>query len=484
MAKRAVSKTRKATKQEVIPFFQSVLSNLDKAIAVMNLPKGLADQIKVCNSVYYFQFPVRINGEIQAIEAWRVEHSHHKLPTKGGIRFSTMVDQDEIMALAALMTYKCAIVHVPFGGAKGGVKIDPKIYTEEQLERITRRYTAQLIQKNFIGPSVDVPAPDYGTGEREMAWIADTYQAFTSGHDINSLASVTGKPIAQGGVRGRTEATGLGVYFGLKQALENKGDMKKLNLEPGLPGKTFIIQGFGNVGYHAAINIQTGGGIITGVAEWDGGVYNPKGIDVEELSKWRDETGSITNYPKAKTIKNSIRLLEYSCDVLVPSALENQITVNNAPRIKAKIIGEGANGPVTSEAEKILLEKGVFIVPDVYLNAGGVTVSYFEWLKNISHIRFGRMGKRFDEAVNNRLMDSIETLVGKSFNDHERRMLTQGAGELDLVRSGLEDTMMFAYDEIREYWGRYKKVKDMRTAAFISAIDKVATAYKQLGLFP
>ncbi len=467
-----------------IPFFKSVNENFDKAVAVMNLPKGLVNQIRVCNSVYFFQFPVRIDGEIQVIEAWRVEHSHHKLPTKGGIRYSELVDQDEVMALAALMTYKCAIVHVPFGGAKGGIKINPRNYTEDQLERITRRYTSELLKKNFIGPAVDVPAPDYGTGEREMAWMADTYMAFTGGQDINGLGCVTGKPVAQGGVRGRREATGRGLYFGLREFVSHADEMKKLKLTTGLNDKTVIVQGFGNVGYHAAKFIQEGGGTITAVIEWDGAVYNPQGIDVEDLARHFRETGSITKYPKAKTIKEGNSVLEYECDILVPAALENQIHSQNAPNIKAKIIAEGANGPITSNGEKVLLQNGAVILPDMFLNAGGVTVSYFEWLKNISHVRFGRMGKRFDEGVNNRLVSSIEELVGKSFTETERTMLTRGAGEEDLVNSGLEDTMIFAYHEIMNYWRANKKIKDMRTAAFVSAIDKVATSYMQLGLFP
>lgn len=478
----------KAKKEQAVhvpvPFFKSVSENFDKAVAVMNLPKGLTNQIRVCNSVYFFQFPVRINGDLQVVEAWRVEHSHHKLPTKGGIRYSELVDQDEVMALAALMTYKCAIVHVPFGGAKGGIRINPRNYTEEQLERITRRYTSELLKKNFIGPAVDVPAPDYGTGEREMAWIADTYMAFTGGQDINALGCVTGKPIAQGGVRGRKEATGRGLYFGLREATNQVSEMKKLKMTPGLEGKTVIVQGFGNVGYHAAKFIQEGGGIITGIIEYDGAVYNPNGIDVEALFKHWRETGSITKYPKAKTIKEGNSVLEYECDILVPAALENQLHAQNAPNIKAKIIAEGANGPITSNAENILLKKGIFILPDMYLNAGGVTVSYFEWLKNISHVRFGRMGKRFDEGVSSRLVSSIEDLVGKRFTETERSILTRGAGEEDLVNSGLEDTMMFAYHEIMDYWRANKKIKDMRTAAFVSSIDKVATSYMQLGLFP
>lgn len=494
-AKTAAKKASKAPKaaapaaaghhhSEVVPFFRSVVNYFDKAASVLNYPKGLTEQIKACNSVYYFQFPTRReNGEIEVIEGWRVEHSHHKLPTKGGIRYSELVDQDEVMALAALMTYKCAVVHVPFGGAKGGIKINPKNYTPAELERITRRYTMQLIQKNFIGPSVDVPAPDYGTGEREMAWIADTYQTVNM-NDINALACVTGKPVTQGGVRGRREATGLGAYYGIREACNDVKDMKRLGLSTGLSDKTVIVQGFGNVGYNAAKYLQEGGATVIGIIEWDGAVYNPKGIDVEKLNDWRNETGSITKYPDAKTIKNGNSVLEYACDILVPSALENQITVNNAPNIKAKIIGEGANGPITSAAEEILLKKGILVIPDMYLNAGGVTVSYFEWLKNISHVRFGRMGKRFDENVNNRFIETIERMTGKDMTAAEKMLLSRGAEERDLVVSGLEDTMIFAYNEIKDIAAKNPKIKDLRTAAFVSSIDKVATSYLQLGLFP
>jgi glutamate dehydrogenase (NAD(P)+) len=467
-----------------LPFFLSVAQNFDKASKALGLPHGLAEQIKACNSVYYFNFPVRIKGGLKVIEAWRCEHSHHKLPTKGGIRYSEMVDQDEVMALAALMTYKCAIVHVPFGGAKGGIKINPRDYTEEELERITRRYTSELIHKNFIGPAVDVPAPDYGTGEREMAWIADTYLSFHGSTDINALGCVTGKPIAQGGVRGRREATGRGVMFGLRQAMADKTDMKRLKLTTGLEGKTIIVQGFGNVGYYAAKFLQEQGATIIGVVEWDGAVYNPKGINIEDLDKHRNETKSITNFPKAKTIKNSREVLEYECDVLIPAALESQITSENAPRIKAKIIAEGANGPVTADAEDILLKKGILIIPDMYLNAGGVTVSYFEWLKNISHVRFGRMEKRFEENTQRRMVEAVEELVGRNFSQSERKLLIRGAGEEDLVNSGLEDTMINAYEEIKKYSDSHPQIHDLRTAAFASAIDKVATTYKQLGLFP
>jgi len=475
-----------AKEREITPFFESVNRNFARAAALLNYPRGLLEQIRVCNKVYYVQFPVRIRGEIQVIQGWRAEHSHHRLPCKGGIRYAETVDLDEIMALAALMTYKCAIVNVPFGGAKGGIKINPRNYTEEELERITRRYTVELIQKNFIGPSLDVPAPDYGTSAREMAWIADTYMAFRP-DDINALACVTGKPIEQGGVRGRTEATGLGVYFGIREALSIPELVRPLGLEPGTEGKRVIVQGFGNVGYHAAKFLQQeGGAIITAVIEWDGAVYNPDGIDVEDLARHRQETGSILHYPRAKTIPLEERdsVLEYECDILLPAALESQIHRYNAPRIQAKIIAEAANGPTTATAEEILERRGILVIPDIFLNAGGVVVSYFEWLKNISHVRLGRLEKRFEERTNQQLVEMVERLTGQSLTPRERQFLLRGPSELDLVRSGLEDTMIGAFHEIWQIYKERKGVPNLRTAAFVCAIDKIATAYFQLGIFP
>lgn len=464
-------------------FYQNVESYFDKASAYTKLPKGLLEQIKVCNSVYQMRFPVKMGNEYQVIEAYRVQHSHHRMPTKGGIRYSIHVNQDEVMALAALMTYKCAIVDVPFGGAKGGIKISPRNTTVKQLERITRRYTVELIKKNFIGPGLDVPAPDYGTGEREMSWILDTYMSYHPGQ-IDGYGCVTGKPVSQNGIRGRTEATGLGVMYGLREVVSYKEDMAAIGLEPGLKGKTVIVQGLGNVGYFAAKFLQDEGAIITGVAEMEGAVYDANGLDIPKLFKHRKETGSILGFSGAEDISDSGSVLERECDILVPAALENQINITNADRIKAKIIGEAANGPVTPKAEDILLKKGVVIVPDMYLNAGGVTVSYFEWLKNLSHVRFGRMQKRADEATYLNIIDTVERLTGKKVTEKEKRFVTRGADEIDIVYSGLEETMVFAYKAIRDTWKRNKNIEDLRTAAFVVAINKIADAYMALGIFP
>ena len=459
------------------------MSSFDKAATFTNFEPGLLHQIKICNSIYKMYFPIEIDGNVHVVEGIRVQHSHHKTPTKGGIRYSEFVNEDEVKALATLMTFKCAVVDVPFGGAKGGIKVNPAEYTQRQLERITRRYTTELIKKNMIGPAVDVPAPDYGSGPREMAWIADTYATFKY-DDLNALGCVTGKPLGQGGIQGRTEATGQGVYFGLREAISSAEDMKPRGLTAGIAGKRIIVQGLGNVGFYSAKFCQEGGGIITGIAEREGGIYNENGLDVEAVFKHRNETKSILNYPGAKNFANTMELLEMDCDILIPAALENQITAENAPRIKAKVIAEGANGPITKEAEEILIKKNVLIIPDLFLNAGGVTVSYFEWLKNLSHVRFGRMEKRFQEMSTMQLITAVENITGKSLDARDKNIITHGADEIDLVRSGLEETMIAAYNEIREVKMQNKKIEDLRTAAFVTGINKLGVAYQSLGIFP
>jgi glutamate dehydrogenase (NAD(P)+) len=462
-------------------FFAQVNKAFDKAAKHSRFDKGLLQQIKICNTVYHVTFPLRRDdGSIEVIQGWRVEHSHHKLPTKGGIRFSTTVNEDETMALAALMTYKCAVVDVPFGGAKGGIKIDKNNFSDAEIERITRRYTFELIKKDFIGPGSDVPAPDYGTGAREMGWILDTYRQLSN--DINSEGCVTGKPISQGGIRGRTEATGRGVFFGVREACKNKNDMKELGLELGIEGKTFVVQGLGNVGYHSAKYMSEAGAKLVGVAEIEGSIYDPNGIDLEKLVEYRKETGSIVGFGNTRELDNNKAVLEAECDILIPAALENQINIDNASGIKAKIIAEAANGPTTSEAHEILKDRGALILPDNYLNAGGVTVSYFEWLKNLSHVRFGRLEKRAEETSYRKILNVVENISDRTFTEEEMQSLAQGAGEYELVDSGLEETMVNAYTEINEL--RKKHNIDLRTAAFLNAIDKVGIMYEQMGIFP
>ncbi|MBX2931765.1 MAG: Glu/Leu/Phe/Val dehydrogenase [Chitinophagaceae bacterium] len=465
-------------------FFQNVEKSFDKAAEFTKWDKGLLEQIKACNSVYRMRFPVKMDdGRIEVIEAYRVQHSQHKSPCKGGIRFSDEVNQDEVMALAALMTYKCAIVNVPFGGGKGGIKINPRNYSAYELEKVTRRYTAELVKKNFIGPGIDVPAPDYGTGEREMAWIVDTYSSLKPG-EIDAAGCVTGKPVSQGGVRGRKGATGLGVFYGIREVCNMPDMMKKLGLTTGIEGKTVVVQGLGNVGYHSAKFFREGGAKVVSIAEYEGAIYKEDGINEEELFQHRKKTGSILNFPGATNLAKNTDALELACDILIPAALENVINAENASRVKAKIIGEAANGPLTPEADAIFIQKGTLVVPDMYLNAGGVTVSYFEWLKNLSHVRYGRMEKRFDENQNAKILSQLESLTGKKVTEAERLNIMHGADEVDLVYSGLEETMISATNEIMDIWKSNPAIPDMRTAAYVNAINKVATSYSELGIFP
>jgi glutamate dehydrogenase (NAD(P)+) len=465
-------------------FFESVTKSFDKAAKFTKWETGILEQIKACNAVYRMKFPIRRDdGAIEVIEAYRAQHSHHKTPCKGGIRFSEEVNQDEVMALAALMTYKCAIVNVPFGGAKGGIKINPRDYSTFELQKITRRYTSELVKKNYIGPGTDVPAPDYGTGEREMAWILDTYTAMHPG-EVDAMGCVTGKPVTQGGVRGRKEATGLGVFYGVREVCNTEDVMKKLGLPTGIKDKRVIVQGLGNVGYHTAKFFREHGAKVIAIAEFEGAIFNENGLNEEEVFQHRKVNKSILDFPGAKNIKNSVEALELECDILIPAALENVINAGNADRIKAKIIGEAANGPLSPEADEVFIKKGILVIPDMYLNAGGVTVSYFEWLKNLSHVRYGRMEKRFTENLNKHILGQMEELTGKSVNNAEKILIEHGPDEVDLVYSGLEQTMIEATREIMNCWKANDQIPDMRTAAYVVAIDKVGTSYAELGIFP
>jgi glutamate dehydrogenase (NAD(P)+) len=381
------------------------------------------------------------------------------------------------------MTYKCAVVDVPFGGAKGGIAIDSKAYTTQELEKITRRYTFELVKKNFIGPGTDVPAPDFGTGQREMAWIVDTYVALAP-DKLEGPACVTGKPIAQGGIRGRSEATGRGVAIAAREACDVLEDMKPLGLTRGLSGKRVVVQGLGNVGFHAARFLEQAGAVVVGIVEFEGAIHNPKGLGVDAVVAHRKETGSLLKYPGATDLPNREAGLELDCDILVPAALESQITAENAARIKASIVVEGANGPVTSDASEMLGARGVLVLPDHFVNAGGVLVSYFEWLKNLRHVRLGRMEKRFEEGAFRRILGAIEGATNKQFRAEEIAALTHGADEADLVNSGLEDTFVTAYHRLREIRNLHRDKADLRTAAFIDAIDKIAICYSDLGIFP
>ncbi len=463
--------------------FQDVCSFVDDAARYTEHHPGLIDQIKQPNVILKVNFPIRReDGSYQVIEAYRVQHSHHKLPVKGGLRFSLQVSEDEVAGLAALMTYKCAVVNVPFGGAKGGIRIRRGDYSEAEREKITRRYAYELISKNCLDPALDVPAPDYGTGPQEMAWIVDTYRAFNP-KAINADGCVTGKPVHQAGIDGRTEATGLGVFFGIRECVSIKEDMTNLGLTVGLGGKRIIVQGLGNVGYHAARYLQEAGALIIGIAEYEGGITSPAGLDVEAVHKHRQETGSILGFPGAIEVPQSTSLLEAECDVLLPAALENQITLSNCDRVNAKIVAEAANGPVTAAAAVRLLSRGIVIIPDLYLNAGGVTVSYFEWIKNLARVSFGQMDRRYELLSNQRMVEAIESSTGTPLSAVQRDQLIRGAEERDLVQSGLEETMIHAYREMWETKQRHQ-TGSLRQAAFVNALNRIAKAYMDLGVFP
>jgi len=465
-------------------FLDQVNRAFDRAAQFTRHDPTLLANIKACKNLFYTSFPIkRDDGRIEVMHAWRAEHSHHKLPCKGGIRYADNVDDHEVQALAALMTYKCALVDVPFGGAKGGIRLNPKEYSPGELERITRRYVFELVRKNFMGPGLDVPAPDVGTGPREMAWIADTYTQLRPG-ELDALGCVTAKPVSAGGIRGRVEATGRGVYYGVREACGVEEDMKALGLTTGIEGKRVVVQGMGNVGYFAAKFFQEAGAILVGLAESEGAIANPKGLDLERVVAHRREKRSLLDCPGATNLPRREAALELECDILIPAALERQITAENAPRVNAKLVVEAANGPTTPEADEILAQRGVTVIPDAYINAGGVTVSYFEWVKNLGHVRFGRMQRRFEQGAYGRLLEAVESVTGRRFTADEIERVTHGASEEDLVNSGLEETMVGAYHPIREVWKQKGDSVDLRTAAMIVAIDKVALSYEQLGIFP
>ena len=468
-------------------FRESVDLMFNRAVQLMALPPGLEQKIRVCNSTYTVRFGVRLRGEIQTFTGYRAVHSDHMEPVKGGIRYSDAVNQDEVEALAALMTYKCALVDAPYGGSKGGLCINPRDYEEHELEMITRRFAYELIKRDLINPSQNVPAPDMGTGEREMAWIADQYARMNT-TDINARACVTGKPLIGGGIAGRVEATGRGVQYALQEFFREAKDVSKAQLSETLDGKRVIVQGLGNVGYHAAKFLQQEDGArIIGIIEQDGALVSEKGLDVEAVHNWISKNGGVSGFPDTNFVANGALVLEQDCDILIPAALEGVINLENAEKIKAPLIIEAANGPVTAGADDILRKKGCVIIPDMYANAGGVTVSYFEWVKNLSHIRFGRMQRRQEEARHEMVLREFENLsnaMGEtwSLSPSFKKQYLRGAGELELVRSGLDDTMRSSFQSMREIWHEREDVTDLRTAAYLVSIGKVAASYQTKGL--
>lgn len=461
-------------------FLSSVERTFDQAADLVGVSDDLREKIKVCNSTYTVRFGVRLRNQLYTFTGYRSVHSEHMEPVKGGIRYSPLADQAEVEALASLMSFKCALVEAPFGGSKGALVIDPTKWEPFELERITRRFTQELSKRSLISQAQNVPAPDMGTGEREMAWMADEYKRLHP-EDLNPWACVTGKPVNKGGIRGRVEATGRGVQYALRECFRHPKDIEYAGLSGTLEGKRVIVQGLGNVGYHAAkfLSIEDGAKVIA-VLERDGAIVNDAGIDIEELHAHIQENGGVTGYPGYRG--DAAACLELDCDILIPAAMEGVITVENAPRIQANLIIEAANGPITFSADQILRDKGVLIIPDLYANAGGVTVSYFEWVKNLGHIRFGRLQRRQEERKTSLMVEAIEQMVGKKFPEELLSELIAGPTELDLVRSGLDDTMRQGYQVISEKWHSDARIPDLRIAAMMISLERILDSYVSLGI--
>jgi glutamate dehydrogenase (NAD(P)+) len=471
-----------SSSHESMSFREGVDRMVDRAALAIGLNPNTTKVIQACNAVIQIKFPVSIRGVVEVFTGWWAIHSAHRLPAKGGLRFAPVVNQDETEALAALMSYKCAIADIPFGGAKGGLLISPGNYTEDELHVIVRQFTIELARRDFINPATNVPAPDMGTSAREMAWIADTYKTLYP-DDVNRDACVTGKPINRGGVPGRTEATGKGVQYALQEFFRHNDLVATCGLSDGLGSQRIVIQGLGNVGYHAAKYLsEEDGAKIIGVIQRDGVVVNEEGLSVHDVRQYLAETGGVKGFPGGSYSPQGEQALEMDCDILIPAALESQIHADNAMRIKAKLIVEAANGPVTYQADEILRERGITILPDIFVNAGGVTVSYFEWTRNLSHMRFGRLQRRLDEMRGSNYLAAVESLTGKQVPEKLRREIMRGANELDLIRSGLDDTIRMAFRDILEIMRKNPNLKDYRTAAFAIAITKMAQSYYELGL--
>ncbi|UCB55756.1 MAG: Glu/Leu/Phe/Val dehydrogenase [Thiotrichales bacterium] len=468
--------------QESMTFREGVDLMVDRAALIMELSPDAIRTVKACNAVLQLKFPVKLDNRTEVICGWWAIHSAHRLPAKGGLRYSPAVSLNEVEALAALMTYKCAIADIPFGGAKGGLMLDPNHYDENELHEITRRFTIELARKGFIHPATNVPAPDMGTSSREMMWIADTYKTLFP-EEINRDACVTGKPLEHGGVPGRVEATGKGLQYALQEFFRHPELVTQAGLTDGLASQRVVVQGLGNVGFHAAKSLaEECDTNIIAIIERDGVVSNADGLNVHDVRQHMVETGGLKGFPDGDYSPDGAAALEMDCDILIPAATESQINAGNAMQIKAKLVVEGANGPVTYEADEILRRRGITALPDVFANVGGVTVSYFEWTRNISHMRFGRLQRQYDEMRNQNLVAAMENMSGQKVDEQVRKKIVKGASELDLVRSGLDDTVRMAFREIRDVMKQYPAIRDYRTASYVVALGKIVRNYEDIGL--
>lgn len=450
---------------------------------------GILNLIEKCEHVLELNFPLkRDDGSYETLKGYRAQHSTHRLPCKGGIRYDMAVDKDEVKALAALMTFKCACVDVPFGGGKAGIRMDPSKYSDYELEKITRRFTLELAKKGFIGPGIDVPAPDVATGQKEMSWIADQYSKTIGYQDIDSHGCVTGKPINQGGIHGRVSATGRGIYHATDYFLKHPGFMKMVGLDTGWKDKTFVLQGFGNVGLHTMRYFTRAGAKCIGVAEKDGSIFNPKGIDPRALEEHKLRHKSIVDFPDATQYAGD--LMVASCDLLVPAAMEKVIDAKRADKIRAKVVVEGANGPLIPAADLVFLRKNVMVIPDLFANAGGVTVSYFEWLKNLNHVSFGKLMFKYERDSSNLLLDSVHQSLARGLGAGKVSVVASealkdriaGASEKDIVQSGLEQSTENAARAIANTAAKYNLGLDLRTAAYINSVEKIFNTYSEAGL--
>lgn len=465
-------------------FLSDVDAMFDAATGSLDLPDGLAEKIRVCNATYVTRFGVRLRGKMHTFTGWRAVHSTHNNPAKGGIRYSAQADQGEVEALAALMTYKCALLGLPFGGSKGALMIDPREWNELELEKITRRFAQELIRHGFLNSGMNVPAPDMGTNDQTMMWIADEYRRLKP-DDINGMACVTGKPLGGNGIEGRTEATGRGVQFAVHAFFETVEDAQKAGFKDNdLSDRSVIVQGLGNVGYHAAKFLSEDDKCrIVAVIERDGVVRNSEGLNIERLKSHVTENGGVQGFDGGRFDPDGSKALEDECDILIPAAMEHVIHSGNAAAIQARLIVEAANGPISYEADRSLRERGVVIIPDLFANAGGVVVSYFEWVKNLTHIPFGLMERRYDEKGHRTLARSLEAMTGQAFPKDAEDEFFHGRTEIDLVRSGLDDMMRSTYAELSRRWNNPDDAAvDLRNAAYGLAVNRIAEAYKAIGI--